>query len=282
MKSKKLLLLGCGDLGTALGVQMHAAGCDVAAVRRHVDQLPSVFSTSSLDYSDPSQQSRLRELAVGRAVMTPVPASYDAAGYQRGYVDAVSNLLAAWQDLPSQQLLFVSSTRVYGDCEGGWVDEESPLELSGYAAAAIGAAEQLLLDSQHQVTLIRFAGIYGRLPSRLLERIARGEVNTDPESAYSNRIHRDDCVGFLAHLLSRDEPLADCYIGVDDRPCRLSEVETWLAGEMGIAALRAPPTSTRTGSKRCSNQRLKDSGYQLTYPDYRSGYAEVLQRRADA
>ena len=91
MKSKKLLLLGCGDLGTALGLQMHAAGYEIAAVRRHVDQLPSVFSASSLDYLDPSQQSRLRELAVGHAVMTPVPASYDAAGYQKGYVDAVSN-----------------------------------------------------------------------------------------------------------------------------------------------------------------------------------------------
>jgi nucleoside-diphosphate-sugar epimerase len=281
MKSKKLLLLGCGDLGTALGWQMNSAGYDISAVRRNVAKVPAAFSAFSLDYCDPSQQQRLRALATGCAVMTPVPASYDAAGYQAGYVDAVRNLLAAWQQLPSQQILFVSSTRVYGDCGGDWVDEDSTLDLSGYAAAAIHAAEQLLMDSHHQVTVIRFAGIYGRLPSRLLERIARGEVNTDPESPYSNRIHRDDCVGFLAHLLrlvEQGQAPAGLYIGVDDLPCRSSEVETWLAGEMNVEPLSAPPRANRTGNKRCSNRRLRESGYQLIYPDYRSGYAELLQR----
>lgn len=283
MKPKKLLLLGCGDLGTALGWQMHRAGYAISAVRRDAAQVPSAFAAASLDYCDPLQQTRLRELASGCAVMTPVPASYDAAGYQAGYVDAVQNLLAAWQDLPAQQILFVSSTRVYGDCGGDWVDEGSSLDLSGYAAAAIHTAEQLLMDSHHQVTVIRFAGIYGRLPSRLLERIAQGKVNTDPESPYSNRIHREDCVGFLAHLLNlaeQGQALEDLYIGVDDLPCRSSEVEMWLAAKMGVLASSPPPRVARSGNKRCANRRLKESGYQLVYPDYRSGYSEVLQRNA--
>ena len=101
---------------------------------------------------------------------------------------------------------------------------------------------------------------------------------------YGNRIHRDDCAGFMAYLLAAmaaGGQLAPVYIGADDLPAPQAEVECWLAQRPGLP--RNPqwtPGETAEaftiGHKRCSNRLLHASGYRLLYPDYRSGYEAVL------
>lgn len=175
----------------------------------------------------------------------------------------------------------VSSTRVFAEREGGWVDETSDLEREDPRAQAIIEAERALLDSGHTACVVRFGGIYGAPGGRLLARIRRGELCAPEPVRYTNRIHRQDCGGFLAHLLlamASGASLEPVYIGVDDDPAPRFEVETWLAREMGIAAgqgVTAP--DSRGGHKRCRNWLLHASGYRLLYPDYRSGYRAVLE-----
>jgi hypothetical protein len=105
--------------------------------------------------------------------------------------------------------------------------------------------------------------------------------------SYTNRIHRDDCAGFLAHLLLLAEAgaaLETVYIGVDDQPAPRYEVESWLAARMGLPEREStepgsgdePTRHNSAGHKRCSNRALRDSGYRLLHPDYRSGYADLL------
>ena len=89
--------------------------------------------------------------------------------------------------------------------------------------------------------MIRFAGIYGDPRGHLLERIRRGELSPRQPPRYSNRIHRDDCAGFLCHLLERARTgaaLAPVYNGVDDLPAAQFEVDTWLAAGAGSCRLR--------------------------------------------
>jgi hypothetical protein len=136
--------------------------------------------------------------------------------------------------------------------------------------------------------VVRFAGIYGYPGGRLLERIRRGELSPEHPPRFSNRIHRDDCAGFLCHLLGRVEAgqgVERVYNGVDDLPAPQFEVEAWLAAQMGVEATPVKPPGISdpniretmpAGHKRCSNRLLHASAYKLIYPDYRSGYGAVL------
>ena len=154
-------------------------------------------------------------------------------------------------------------------------------------AVAILAAEEQLLSSGLSASVVRFAGIYGIPGGRLLSRIRRGELCPAEPVSYTNRIHRDDCAGFLAHLFLKaqaGDELERVYIGVDDLPAPRYEVESWLADELGVAQDMTLPSASKTdptrhnsaGHKRCRNRAMRESGYRLIYPDYKSGYRALL------
>jgi nucleoside-diphosphate-sugar epimerase len=271
---EKILLLGCGDIGTAIGTRWQRAGGLVSAVRRNADALPPVLNGLSLDYTSSSELSVLADVEFAAAVLTPTPVDSSAQGYRQGFLQPVCNLLELWQEGPPRRLIYVSSTRVYGDHGGGWVDETTVLAPADPQARLMAEAESKLLQSRHQVTVVRFSGIYGRQPSRLLQRLQRGQVCAAQPSSYGNRIHREDCVGFLLHLLLHS-PLHALYLASDSAPALRREVEEWLLQELGrdIESEQA----VRTGSnRRCDNSRMLASGYQLTYPDYRAGYSAMI------
>ena len=181
-----------------------------------------------------------------------------------------------------------SSTRVFAESQGGWVDESSALSKSDSWAQAIITAEQQLLSSAYSASVVRFGGIYGIPGGRLLSRVRRGELCPPAPVSYTNRIHREDCGGFLAHLLRlarAGEKLLPVYIGVDDEPAPRYEVESWLADRMGVmheydglaTSLQQPTQHNASGHKRCCNRALRESGYDLLYPNYKSGYDALLE-----
>lgn len=271
-------LIACGDLGTGVALQMLARGDQPLAMRRHPAALPADLPSLALDYSDLASMTQLAAHPADITLLTPTPPGRDVEGYRAGYLQPVLNLLEHWQALPPQSLIYVSSTRVYGDAGGAWVDEDTPLAPADGQAEILVEAEQRLLDSHHDVSIVRFSGIYGRSPSRLLERIRGGEIVSPEPPHYSNRIHRDDCVGFLLHLIHLKQR-APVYLASDDRPSLSHEVESWLAAELGVASPREtakPPGASR----RCRNTALRASGYQLQYPDYRAGYSAMLWQAA--
>jgi len=274
MKSKDVVLLGCGDIGTGLAEQLQQQGQRPLGVRRNPSALPAWLPALALDYSDPEQLQRLQDVACDLLIMTPTPSGRGEPGYRQGYLQPVENLLASWRELAPRDIIYVSSTRVYGDHGGEWVDEQSELRPADGCAEILCEAERLLQESHHRVCIVRFSGIYGRLPSRLLQRIAAGELCLPQPLRYSNRIHRADCIGFLAHLVALPERLP-VYIGVDNEPAVQQEVEVWLAHQLGVDDYRetAPLMSA---NRRCSNRRLQESGYVLRYPDYRAGYSDII------
>jgi nucleoside-diphosphate-sugar epimerase len=288
MKSNSILFVGCGDLGCRAGTQLLAAGWQVTGQRRNPSSLPAGFDSVAADYTKSAGLDFIAALAPDYIVATFNPSERSEEGYRRGFTGGAHNLLAGLGAHKPKAILTVSSTRVYAERDGGWVDESSELAQDDPRAVAMIAAEQALLASPHVASAIRFAGIYGAPTGRLLQRIQRGELSPEQPARYSNRIHRDDCAGFLCHLLERAvngvEP-APVYNGVDDFPVTQFEVERWLAAQMGVrvaassdlsSSTQNTPKSNSPGHKRCSNRLLHASGYQLRYPDYRSGYGAVL------
>ena len=98
---------------------------------------------------------------------------------------------------------------------------------------------------------------------------------------YSNRIHRDDCTGIIAHLIryqESGETLADIYLGSDCEPVTMHNVMMWLATQLKVEASETMQSPLRRrASKRCDNQRIVSTGYQFRFPSYREGYAQVLK-----
>jgi len=220
--------------------------------------------------------------ALDVVVYAASPAGRDDAFYRTTYVEGLRNLIAALaaQGQKPRRTIFVSSTAVYGQTRGEWVDETSPTQPTHFSGTRLLEAEALLRDSGLPGVVLRLGGIYGPRRTRLVDEVRQGRAAIARGGPhYTNRIHRDDCVGALDHLIDHAEP-ADCYLGVDSEPEDEAVVLRWLAGALGASPPRVAGAdqrrATRGGSKRCRNALLLASGYAFRYPSYRDGYTALL------
>jgi nucleoside-diphosphate-sugar epimerase len=275
-----ILMIGCGDIGTPLGFSLSAEGHHVWGLRRS-KTLPEPIQTITADVCQPITLTALSDIAFDYVVVTLTPGGFTDQAYQSAYVQGLTNVLAAIDDLQRvKRLFFISSTSVYDQSDGQWVNEGSATEPKSFSGKRLLEAERLLAESGVKYTVVRFAGIYGPGRNRLIEQVRSLQGCVEQPSLYTNRIHRDDCVGFLAHLISMDQQglvLQNCYLGVDSEPVPMFTVKAWLAEQLGInPALLTAHTNNRRSSKRCSNKRMLATGYQLKYSGFQQGYATLL------
>lgn len=278
-----VLVLGAGYVGEALLRRLADVGCPSYALRRSFGQPPPGARAIAADLTDPEALTKLpTDLRFIVYLLSP-DASTDEA-YRRAYVTGLERLLEsdAVRCSPLERILFASSTAVYGQTDGSLVDEESPTEPGSFSGQRLLEAEAALRASGVPSVVLRFAGIYGPGRQRLLTSVREGTATVGTRPHITNRMHRDDCAGFLLHLMQLENP-EPLYVGVDDEPSDLRVVLEWLAQTLG-----APPPRTsdagnvreRGGNKRCSNRRLRASGYQLLYPTFREGYAALVRAGA--
>lgn len=276
------LILGCGDIGTTLGKRLKAAGHRVIGVRRNAAELADTgLEAVSLDLTDPA---RLADLPDAEVLIYVVSADhFDEAAYRAAYPDGLKAVLSefAGRERPPRRVFFVSSTSVYPQQDGEWVDETSPTAPSGFSGLLMREAEQALIDHSLPGTVVRFSGIYGPGRDRLIRQVGEGRIAPSSPAMHTNRIHRDDCAGVLAHLVDlalAEKPLDDLYLASDCEPAPLHEVMSWLATQLKVEATETIQSPLRRrASKRCDNTRLLESGYAFHYPSYREGYAQVLK-----
>ena len=287
----RILIAGCGDVGATLGQSLSGAGHEIWGLKRHPADLPPGIQPLAADLTDPATLTML-PAALDFVVYSAAAAGFSEAAYQAAYVTGVRNLLNALRQTghSPRRLLFTSSTSVYAQHQGEWVDEDSPAEADGFSGRCIRAGEQWMWDSGWPAVAVRFGGIYGPGRTRLIESVRDGSA-TRPAGPplYTNRIHRDDCARVLEHLLFL--PDAELlYLAVDNDPAPLGEVLSWLARQLGVPE---PPLAAHPllkpgaeagsnaalrmrASKRCRNVRLRASGFTFGYPGYREGYAALL------
>jgi nucleoside-diphosphate-sugar epimerase len=189
---------------------------------------------------------------------------------------------------PPPRVVLLSSTSVYGQTAGDRVDESSPTKPIDYRGRTVLRGEETLLASGFPAISLRLGGLYGPGRESLIEAVREGRATLSPAPArFTNRIHLDDAVGAIVHLL--DLPAADVarvYVGVDEDPADRNDVLRWLAGRLGVAVGEAPSGDRSRGdsrgetNKRCSSLRLRESGYRFRYPTYREGYDAILSAPA--
>lgn len=284
--SRKVMIVGCGDVGSRLGRQLVADGWEVHGLRRHASALPAGILPVPGDLGESACPPAWPQGEPDYVVFSAAASQHDEAGYRATYVEGLRHCLG-WLEQRGQRpkrLLFVSSSGVYAQKEGEQVDEGSPAEAESYSGRVIREAEQVALASGIPASVVRLTGIYGPGREYLLRQVREGyRVAVEPP-LYANRIHAEDAAGLLACLLRADadgKALDDCYIGVDDAPAPLAEVVDYLRRLMGVEQWSAEQSVRRAGSKRCSNARARALGWVPRYPSYREGYAAILAGRED-
>jgi len=280
----RILIAGCGYVGEALAARLAAEGHEVFALRRSEAARIAGVMRIRADLLDVDALRRL-PARISRVVYSASAGGGDDRAYRSAYVDGLRYLLAALDGHPVERIAFASSTGVYAQTDGGWVDEESPAEPTHYSGKRLLEGEHLALHSRFSATVVRFAGIYGPGRTRVVDSVRRGEaVIPEGPPVYSNRIHREDCAGVLRHLLfvDRAEPL---YAASDHEPTDAATLLGWLAAELGEPPPRRERVADaghrygRASNKRVRNARLLASGYRFRYPTFRDGYGELIGKR---
>ena len=285
MPKASVLIAGCGDIGSRLATRLLDSDWQVYGLRRSIDRLPAGVIGVAGDLFGAQCPAQWPTGQIDYLVYSAAATDHDEAGYQAAYVDGLTHTLN-WLEQNGQRpkrLLFVSSSSVFGQKDGEWVDETSPAQASNYSGRIMLDAEQVALNSALAASVVRLTGIYGPGREWMLGQVRKGyRVAVDPP-LYGNRIHADDAAGLLAFLLEADregKTLDDIYIGVDNAPVPLAEVVGWLRERLGVTEWAEETSTRRAGSKRCSNARAKALGWEPRYSSYREGYAAILDGKA--
>jgi nucleoside-diphosphate-sugar epimerase len=278
-QQEKLLILGCGDIGQRLAQCLPQDAYEVTGLRRNPPEDLPFLRYQACDVTNAEELAEVLKQGFAVIVISMTPSERSDSGYERAYVKTCRNLVGilGTQSLKPRLLIFVSSTAVYGQLDGGWVDESSPTEPEGFSGQRLLEAEGIIQNSGYPNTIVRFSGIYGPNRNRLIEQVKQKRASASTH--FTNRIHADDCARSLAHLIElsrKGEKLHSVYLATDSAPAPMLEVVTWLAKQMGVTEFLSEAATNERGNKRCSNQRLLDSGFVFRYPSFKDGYAELI------
>jgi nucleoside-diphosphate-sugar epimerase len=282
---RHLFCFGLGYTAQALATRLAAEGWTVAGTCRSSEQATVLAAQGDAGHRfDRDHPLAPEVLAAATHILVSIPP--DEAGDP--VLDRHGDDIAAMRSLA--WVGYLSTTGVYGDRDGGWVDETSELCPTGLRGRRRVAAETAWLDLWRErgvpVHIFRLAGIYGpgRSPFDGL-RAGTAKRIAKPGQVFS-RIHVDDLASVLIASIARPRPGA-AYNVCDDEPASPAEVVAHAAQLLGVptpplvpfeeAALSPMARSFYTDNKRVSNALIKtELGVRLRYPDYRAGLAAIL------
>jgi nucleoside-diphosphate-sugar epimerase len=304
MDSRKLII-GCGYLGRRVARHWIGEKAAVFAITRSAERARA-FRESGIepvigDVTDPASLTAFPEVDT---ILYAVGLDRESGKSQREvYVGGLENVLKHVAGKVSR-FLYISSTSVYGQNSGEWVDESSECRPESENGKVCLEAEALLRSRIPEAIVLRLAGIYG--PGRLVARIAAlraGLVLDGNPDAWLNLIHVDDAVTAILACERRGTPGAT-YLVCDDQPLRRLEYYSLFASLIGAPRPKPPfpplarggqggagevvssaPNSEASNSilnKRCSNRRLHDElQVTLHYPTVRIGLPMALTAGPD-
>ena len=276
---RRVLISGCGYVGTAAAELFHGAGWLVEGWTHSPTSasrlLDKPYPVTPVDVTD-RHQVNSRPQNFDLVIHCASTGGGDAEAYRRLYLDGIQNLVDRFI---GSTLLFTSSTSVYAQHNGELVNEHSPAEPQHEKGQVLLQAETAVLSRGGIVA--RLAGIHGPARSAILTRFLRGEAIVHPnDDRYMNHVHRDDIAAallLLADIPARSNPI---YNVVDDSPILRSECYGWLANKLGrtLSPKSPAPAGAKRGrsNKRVSNLKLREFGWTPQYPSFAAAMEQSI------
>jgi len=278
----RILVVGAGDIGGQLAINLAKSGHDVWAMRRSDVQLGKGVKAFQGDVSDPESLLSIPS-DVEIVVYTVASPEFSEAGYHKYYYRGIRHVLHALkaQGQTPKHAFFTSSSSVYHQMDASWVDEESATDPISFAGKELLLAEAALEKGYIPATSIRFPGIYGPGRNRMIEQARQGGHCDPAPEVWTNRIHRYDCVGVLEFLIEKvlaGEKVKSIYLACDSQPVTLFDILEWMKDRIGeVEPDHELPEATRRANRRCCNRRLIEAGYKFKFSNYQDGYEFVLK-----
>lgn len=271
----RILQIGCGGLGALIAEASLAQGHALTIVRR--SQLPVPAGAQAI-YLDVIAEKSLSVLSTLQPeILLYCLAPVEGQSYQQTYVQGLRQVLASMAVTALKHVFFISSTGIYGEDQGEWIDDETPALPADEGGRVMQEAEQLLAQLPCGHTALRVSGIYG--PQRLyLLRLLQNSARWPAQVHWTNRMHELDVAAAVVHLYQQvmdGVVLPEHCILTDGVPAMQHEVLQWLAAQQQVPAPSTPPLQPQSG-KRIRNRFLQHTGFKPQFADYQAGYASIL------
>ena len=275
MDTHNILIIGQGDIGLAVTNKLAQNGLIVTGLARHERHHYALEDNTKFIQADALTLSAEQLQDFTHIAIIVTPDEYSTSGYHNSYLAINQHLAALADKLPIlKRIVFISSTGIYGQDNGEWIDENTmPTLPKREASQVILQAEQVLQRIfDDRAIIIRPSGIYGRERLMRVRKAKESEKQPIAAGVWTNRIMDSDLVNIVAKVLTIEAP-NPVYIATDYLPVTSFALTTWLCEQLGEALpTRDDKNSAMTGKRLHSNIPLA----WLTYPDWQSGYQDIL------
>ncbi len=302
----RVLIAGCGYVGVPLGAELVKQGHEVFGVRRTGAANSELRAAGIIPLN--ADVTKLPELqrfpcTFDWVVNTVSSSKGGVQDYREVYLQGMRNLMTSLEAAGPQKFIYTSSTSVYGQTDGSWVEENSATEPASETARVLLEAEQVLLEAARPggesskdreqfrlgapdfpAVVLRVAGIYGPSRGYWFRQYLQGEAQMRGQGArILNMIHRDDLIHIIIAALKHGRP-GEIYNAVDDEPVSQIDFFRWLSKTMVrpmppfVAEAEGPTRKRGVTNKRVSNRKVKEAlSYRFKYPTFREGFGAELK-----
>ena len=276
---KKLLIIGCGKLGQSIGDNLSELPIEITGIKRKLPNTPASFKIITLDIFSDKFLDNIKSIKPDYLIYCVSSDEQTAESYQKNYVEGLKITLDALSQLNDfQHLIFISSTRVYGQISNSFLSESTPPVPNDFRGKILLEAERSLNKKlSFKATILRLSGIYGDNRQYLL-RVASDLNKWPPKDRWTNRIHEDDATSFIAFLFTQlitNKKIEDLYLLTDSHPVSLYEVLKWIRLELKLS-LENLPIPNGINGKKLRSDILPMLKFSLKHSDYRSGYHQMI------
>jgi nucleoside-diphosphate-sugar epimerase len=294
LSGKRLVIFGCGYIGSALADVALAAGARVEALTRNPDKAAALRAAglSRVVVADLASSDWHGQLAPAPDFVVNTVSSGGPENYRRSYVGGMQSIVA-WASAaasPVGTVVYTSSTAVYPQGGGANVDETADASGATPNGAIIRESEVLLENATARVCarwfILRLAGIYGPGRHHLLDQLRDGAATLNGSGAHRlNLAHRDDIVAAILACLQAPAAVGSQIFNVADAsPASRSDVVAWLAQRLSraVPAFDGTATARRGGApmpdRVISSAKIQRKlGWHPRYADYRAGFGAILK-----
>jgi len=268
----KVAIIGCGYVGMAVAKYWKSQGFDVLATttrEKRVEELSAI--ASSVAVVTGTERDRLESVLRDRQIVLLSVASKRGASYADTYLRTAQTLAQVLPHTAVEQLIYTSSSSVYGQHQGAWVSELMPPKPMTDNGKIIEKTEEILLGAsapQRKTCILRLGGIYG--PGRTLEQIytrAAGTTRPGKGNEGTNWVHLSDIIGGIEW--ARERHLSGLYNLVQDEVPTVRSLISEVCDRYDIPAVHWDESQTSDRKNvRVSNDKIKKTGFRFVHPTF--------------